>query len=196
MASKKSYSTISLACSTMGSILVGLIFCSILIFSFGALENRAWQWVIQIISVLLFIGICYSPSWYCGDHDKNAVQFGRMERDPLKGLKIGLIAMIPFALTWLLPVFCKLGVLPGSETFDMGMAVYRIINVHMLYLINLLLPPEMRAAALPWSGILGVFSFYLLIPLTTFVAYYFGYRQISLSERLIFKNSRHKRKLR
>lgn len=183
MAKKKKYTTGRTALSTIGSVAVALIFCSMVVFSLGTIaQNTIWNLIVQCLSLAIFIPLIYSPSWYCGDHDANSVSFGRMKEDLNKGLQIGLIAMIPFALTPVILILSKLSITP-----DLGF-VYRILNVHLLYAVNALLPPDTALQDVSWGEIFIVWVYHILIPITTAVAYRLGYKHISLSERLIFKN--------
>lgn len=181
---KKKYTVGSVALSTIGSAVLAIILVSLVVFSFGSFTTApAWLFIVQVIALLIYMGMIYSPSWYCGDHDSNAVQFGRMKEDPIKGLRIGLVAMIPFALTPIILILSKLNV------FDLDLGfIYRILNVHMLYAINFLLPPDQTIAQASWPAIAGVWLYHLITPVVTFAAYKLGYHHISISERLIFKN--------
>lgn len=190
---KKKYSVGSTALSTIGSAVIAMILSSLITLSIGSVVTSTPVLVIiQIVAVFIFLGMIYGPSWYCGDHDVNAVQFGRMEEDPLKGLKIGLIAAIPYALTIILLIISKLDLLyitiDGQRgPLDLGFA-YRILNIQYLYMINALIDPEAGTAAASWLSIFGVWLYNLLIPLVCTAGYALGYRHISIMERLVFKN--------
>lgn len=184
MGKKKKYTIGSVALSTIGSAVLGMVFSSLVVFSLGSLAGAPiWLVLMQCVSLLIFIPMIYSPSWYCGDRDANSVQFGRIEEDLYKGLRIGLMAMIPFALTPILLVITKLGMVP----LDLGF-IYRILNIHLLYAVNALIPPTAPVADVSWLAIAGVWLFHLCIPIATFIGYRLGYLHISISERLIFKN--------
>lgn len=180
---KKKYTVGAVALSTVGSAALALILTSLIVFSLGSFTTAPlWLFFIQLIALIVYVAMIYSPSWFCGDRDSNAVQFGHMQADPLKGLRIGLVAMIPFALTPIILVLIKLKVI----SLDIGFA-YRILNVHLLYAINMLLPPEANTAEASWVAIFGVWLYHLVIPATTYAAYRLGFNHISLTERLIFK---------
>lgn len=201
MTKKKSYSVLSIGLSTIGSALVGLLLSSLMVFSIGAYAgDSGWRWVVQAITVILFMAMLYSPAWMCADHDVNAVQFKKMEYDPLKGMKIGLVAAVPFWLTSLIPIICKSQLFFASDTLDtvpvILMAVYRLCNVHIITIINAILPPNLPAAELSWLGIVLAGALNLLIPLTTYISYSLGYRHISLMEKLVFKKASNQKRRR
>ncbi|MCI8622320.1 MAG: hypothetical protein HFG26_01500 [Provencibacterium sp.] len=185
MAKKNKYATGRVALSTFGTSIVALVFTSLVTLSLGTFsENGFWIFIVQLISLIIFVSMIYSPSWYCGDHDSNSVHFGHMEKDLNKGLRIGLLAMIPYALT---PVILVLSKLQVFGKLDLGF-VYRLLNVHMLYAINWLITPEKTIAEASWFSIIGVWAYHLIIPAACAAAYRLGFAHISISERLIFKN--------
>ena len=187
MAKKKKYTVGSTALSTIGSAVVAMIFISLLVISLGTIsENTIWVTIVQAFCLLIFVALVYSPSWYCGDHDQNSVQFGRMEENLNKGLGIGLVADIPFALTPILLVIGKLGLVPELFPNLLG-AIYRILNIHLLYAINAVIPPDLPLVEMSWGQIAGVWCFHLIIPLAAFIGYRLGFRHISISEHLVFQ---------
>ncbi|MCI8441869.1 MAG: hypothetical protein HFG27_04970 [Provencibacterium sp.] len=185
MNKKNKYATWRVALQTFGTSIVAIIFSSLLTLSLGGVsDNFFWTALMQLLSLLIYVSIIYSPSWYCGDHDSNSVHFGRMQEDLNKGIKIGLLTMIPYMLT---PVLLVLSKLQAFGIVDLGF-VYRILNMHLLYAINWLIPPEKLVAEVSWLAIIGVWLYHLIIPVTCAVAYRLGYMHVSISERLIFKN--------
>lgn len=189
---KRKYTVGSVAGFTILSAIIATILSSILVITFISFQSSLLKAVVQIASVCIFLNMIYSHSWACGDHDVNSVQFGHMEKDPFKGLKIGLVAMIPYALSIVFLISGKLELIhvmvDGQPSpLDLGF-VYRIFNIQYLYLINLLIDPEVGTEAASWLSIAGIWMLNLLIPLTTSVAYALGYRRISIMERLVFKN--------
>lgn len=183
--------------SIWGSYLIALIFSGALVFSIGAVDNKVWQLVVQTICALLFCAMVYSPAWYSGDHDANAVAFGRIQYDPLKGLKAGLVGTAPFLVFWLIPLLSKLAVIKpfqaGEVAIDIGMVIYRVLNLHILNFVNLLLPPGSPATSYSFGALFVLLLFGLLIPAASSLGYFLGYRHISIGERLIFKNKKKKR---
>ena len=83
---KQKYTVPRVALSTIGSVLIAMIFCGIVTFSIGMIfKSPLWKIVMQLLNLLIFVPIVYSPSWYCGDRDSNSAAFGHGQIDPLKG---------------------------------------------------------------------------------------------------------------
>ncbi len=163
--------------------LVGGIFMA----SIGsAVDHVAYQVFMQIISMIIFIAMIYSAMWHDGDRDRNLVDFHHIEKDMLKGLKVGLIAMIPAMLTSILLVLSAAGVVKPIPDLGLNVAelIYRIINFYAIHIINAIIPPE---SAPTWGGIVLVSLIPLIIPLANGIAYVLGYNRIALISRLVYK---------
>lgn len=62
--------------------------------------------IVSIFSVLFYLFLVYTVMWEIGSQDRIRVDAGRMDRDPLKGLKLSLLAQVP---AFLLAFFLWLG---------------------------------------------------------------------------------------
>ncbi len=146
----------------------------------------------SIFMLLLLAAFPYSILWPRGDRDKNAVNFGHMQEDKLRGLKVGLMASIPSCIGYVLLVLSKLGVFwPGYYFF------YRFANVPFMPIIDAVVPRGIQLSTeVSWVGILVMLITVVFVPLISHVAYTLGYHQISLSEKFIYKNPNKKRKRR
>ncbi len=180
-----------LALSTFGTILISILISFVVVFVTAPVLDKVWGCVVAEIAILfIFLSMMYSPLWYEGDRDKNLVQFGHIKEDKLRGLRVGLLLMIPFLLSNILMVMAKCEVFISSAYW----AVYKIINIYVWPLSNLLAPQIFDAPDVPWSTIGICASIMLIIPLTTTVAYLLGYYRVSVSSKLIYKNGKDKQK--
>lgn len=163
--------------------LVGGIFMA----SLGsAVDHVAYQVCMQIISLVIFIAMIYSAMWHDGDRDRNLVDFHHIEKDMLKGLKIGLFAMIPSMLTSILLVLSATGVVKPIPDLGLNVAelIFRVINFYAIHIINAFIPPESTPT---WGGIFLVTLIPLMIPLVNGAAYVLGFNRIALLSRLVYK---------
>ncbi len=137
--------------------------------------------VMQIILICTFTCSVYIPFWEYGDRDNNLVLFNKRNKDMLFGLKLSSLVIIPYLVSSVLLLLYKLGV--PSWT----LLIYRIVNVQFIYIINYLVDIE-TSAATSWFSIVVC----MLLPLYTVavasVGYIFGYKQISIKEKLIYKS--------
>jgi hypothetical protein len=146
----------------------------------------------SIMMLLLLASFPYSIVWSKGDRDKNSVNFGHMQEDKLRGLKVGLMAAIPSAIGYIVLVLSKLGV-----CFPKYIFLYRFANVPFMPIINSMVSTEIQnTAQVPWPAILAMLMVVAFVPLVCHFAYFLGYKQISLSEKFIYINPNKKKKRR
>ncbi len=174
---------------TSWEVLRGIIFMALLsaviTFSLGGMLGFVWgQVLIQTICLLIWLGTIYGVMWTQGDRERNFVQFGRMEPDLLWGLKVGLMACVLPVLTGIIPILCKAQVVPDI------IFVYKLLNPHLLVLINCLLSPDIYTYESSWWQVLAVNLYQLLIPAASAAGYLLGYNRISLMEKLVYKNKK------
>jgi hypothetical protein len=139
--------------------------------------------VIQTVCLLLFFSFVYAAAWRAGDHDVTNLERKQETLDNLKGLKAGLLASIPFALTSVTLILPKLGLTPDISF------VYKLLNCYVYTLNNLILSPQ-EIASINWIAIAG--ATVLQIFLVTFPAalgYFLGSHRISLMEQLVYKKN-------
>ena len=143
----------------------------------------------SILMLLLLAAFPYSIVWSKGDRDKNSVNFGHMQEDKLRGLKVGLMAAVPSILSYLFLIVSKItGWVPQYVSF------FRLTNMPFLPLFNHLTPSAVSSAAdVSWPAILVMAISVIVVPLSCMIGYVMGYRHISLSENLVYKKKSKKK---
>lgn len=146
----------------------------------------------EVLMLCLLAALPYSIVWAQGDRDKNKVQFGHMQEDKLRGLKIGLMAGIPSYIGYILLLLSKLNVLLPGYFY-----AYRLLNMPFLPILNRLAGTDITSTAqISWPAILAMLMVVVFVPLVCTIGYALGYKQISLSERFIYVNPNGKKKRR
>ena len=180
-------STIALGFKMMGqlflSFLLCLIFFSILIFT----DNLVWGIIAQILELVIIFNFAYMYMWYEGDRDRNLVNFNHIKYDKLRGLKAGLISSIPLFISYAVLV------ISFFTQNQILYTIYRILNIPFLNLIGLLTNYTYGFTAyitdIRWYHVIML----LIIPLFTtapsVIGYLFGYKRISILEKLQFSKS-------
>ncbi len=148
-------------------------------------QNITAQMVSQVFSLFIIGAMIYQRIWSIGTSDNNKVKFNRMKEDKLRGLKIGCMAAIPSFMVYLLLILARFGI--ASEGL---FAVYRLLNVHIFGYMNLLFGVGVKVVEIPVFKIVLAAVPLLILPVICTVAYFLGYKDISVSEKIIYKNKR------
>lgn len=148
----------------------------------STLEKGIIATVSQLFCIGIIISFIYIFVWHIGNKDLNAVKFERMQFDKYKGLKIGLIASIPFDFVYLLLLLGALNILPGSIIF-----VYRLAFGFVYPITSLIIGSPLLANELSVVQLLLLSLMMLIIPLICHFSYIIGYKDISIKNKLVYK---------
>lgn len=153
--------------------------------------NAVFLTVSQLFCTLLTVAFVYPNLWHLGAKDSNLVKFKHKVSDPLKGLKIGLVGTLPSFL-----VFC--GFFACKFAYPkLPVALYRFVNCYNYSFVYLICGegsnPQITVGELAiWRFIL-LAVILLIVPATACVAYLLGFKDISLGEKFIYKNTKKKK---
>ena len=148
-------------------------------------ETTAYYIITQIIGLVLVGSFVYPNMWSLGAKDSNLVRFKHKKEDKLRGLKIGLIAIIPLFIAMVVflvalreatavALFAMLFASFFSFIHAIGGSAQYLSDLSVLQSIMMVLP-------------------LFIIPLIAWAAYLLGYKDISLGEKLIYKNNNKKK---
>ncbi len=143
--------------------------------------------VAQLFCIALLASFIYPNFWQMGTKDSNLVQFKHKKEDKLKGLKGGLVAIIPSLLVLAFITATKSGI---SAKFPVVLLKFLFSSYYSL--IELTIGKVATLGELSVLQILPVFLMQLFVPLVAFIAYLLGYKNISLGEKLIYKKNKNK----
>lgn len=131
----KKYSYIKKSLFTFGISVFAAFFASFtMIYGTSISENVIFKICLQLFGILILAAFLYSVMWTEGERDINRIKLGFTKRDVWRGVKVGCIVMIPYMLTSVLLVMAKFG------TLKYGDMLYRILNSHLLIMVNAVLP--------------------------------------------------------
>ena len=145
-------------------------------------ENATVDVLSSIFTLLIFGLFPYNILWNMGSHDNNYVQLGRMDKDVHFGLKAGAVASIPSAILYVLLVLGKLGVVPGVI-----LKWHRLLNPPFIPYIDAVEMGADSATELSGASLLAVGLILLFVPAVCWIAYYLGYLQISIRDKIVYK---------
>lgn len=138
-------------------------------------------WVSQIISLVIWGAFIYIVNWNVGNADADKHELGNAPLDKLRGLKAGLIADIPFAVTYLILVIAKLF---GGPHW--AVSLFKIFNYNCFAFNNMIITNGLGSISVSELICLVL----VLVPLPAFAAfgYAMGVRHTILKEKIVYKD--------
>ena len=136
----------------------------------------------QLASFVVLIMFIYGEIWHLGTTDNNKVHFGHIKEDKLKGLKIGLLSIIPAYLFNIVLIVFASGAYP-----KFALLIYKFMNCSLFGFVQAAIGNAVYAYELTPLNFVLLFAVHLVIPLLCAVAYILGYKEISLREKMIYK---------
>lgn len=155
--------------------------------------------VAQICLLVLLAAFPSRYLWAQGDHDRNEANFGHIKEDPLRGLKVGLLANIPAFLTYLLlwvGKFCPPIAQQATGLFGLFHTCFAPLCQRFMAEVVDGQTVYIPATDISIGGMLALLLPVIFLPLICHVAYTMGLHQFSISDRLFYKHKKKKRKKR
>ena len=106
-------------------------------------------------------------------------------QQPRKGLKAGMIVMIPHMLTTIIPFLTFFGV---TENIN---SVYCFLNIHLREWIDFAVPAGTNGT---WLGLLFLIAYQFVVPLISHFGYYTTFREIPVVHNILYKKDPQKKK--
>ena len=164
------------------AMVMAIVMCdvSMLLFLNFTADSKVWTVVLQVVLLLALYSAIYSVVWKEGYRERNRVQCGYSQKDLLKGLKGGALAIVP--------QYLLLALLLALRVFNVDISgIYRLINFFAISLINVFMTPgaEIRDVAI-WQ-VLASSCFVIVIPLISWGAYVLGYYRFSFMDVLVYR---------
>ena len=167
--------TISLALSLFTTAIISDVFALFLTITGILIKYEVASIIALILNIFIYSMLIYNKSWEEGFRDPNRVKYGRMEKLILKGFVAGLLADIPYVLiyiAYLVSIIIKW----HSEI------MWLIMNALNLQFFTLLVALKPFPAA--------ILIIFLPLPIVSGVSYILGYKQISISRKIVYKNKK------
>lgn len=136
----------------------------------------------QVMCIILLITFVHTTVWAKGIRDNNLVKTGHKKEDVFKGLKYGLISIIPYSVFWILVIISKNGGLK-----EMNLSLVNLTSAQFYTLIQLIIGKAKVLGDMNYIQLIGVWGLQLIIPLISGISYYLGYKDISIGEKMVYK---------
>lgn len=143
--------------------------------------------IAQILMLILLSIFPYNVLWQFGSRDDVNVRYRGQKEDRLRGFKIGLVGVAPFALLWLFLFLSKFGLFPAGF-----IQIYRLFAFPFLPYVNWLFAGATEIAAVQVWQLLLLIPTLFVPPIVCAVAYRLGGSQFSLIEFITFSKKQSK----
>ncbi|MBE6761249.1 MAG: hypothetical protein E7551_03090 [Ruminococcaceae bacterium] len=143
----------------------------------------AVSWISQIIALVVWGALIYIVNWNVGNADADKHELGDAPLDKLRGLKAGLVAVIPFAVTYLILVIAKI-----SNTFHWTVSLFKIFNYNCFAFNNMIITNGLDSISI--SELLCLALVLLPLPAFAVFGYSMGVRHTILKEKIVYKNEK------
>lgn len=143
--------------------------------------NAVFLTLSGIFCTVLLVSFIYPKFWQMGTKDSNLVHFKHKKEDKLKGLTCGLIAIIPGLILLVVITF----IIPDTQT-----ALYKFLNCSVYTFVELIVGSDATFKEIGILQFLGLALLKALVPFTAYAAYLLGYKNISLSQKFIYKKTK------
>lgn len=134
-----------------------------------------------VLSLMLLIIFCNNRLFTLGNKELNLVRCGHLVEDKFKGLKIGLLATVPFDILYFATVILSF-TRPNTTV-----GLYKLPNFHYFKILNLIMGDAKTLGEVSFVSYVLVFLTLFIVPLICFVSYYLGYKDISIMEKITYK---------
>ena len=148
----------------------------------SAAANNTMLIIIQIFCFIFLVSFIYPKIWSLGDSDSNLVRFKHKNEDVFKGLKIGLVALIPHSIVFIALIVAKMGAYE-----KLSLDLYKFFN-SVFYSFNVvIIGDSANLSELSCWRFALLFAVQFFVPIICTAAYILGYRNYSVSENIIYK---------
>lgn len=144
----------------------------------------------QLVCLFILISFIYNELWKLGNKDFEAIRLYGTPVNKLKGLYVGLVAIIPAFVFLTFALITK-----NSIMAELPIALFTFSNCYAYEILFSATNGAMFWADVQvWQAVI-YYSVLIFIPVISLVSYIIGAKDISISEKLIYKNNKHKRRV-
>lgn len=137
--------------------------------------------ITQALSIILLVAFSSGSVYKHGFKDANLVKTGHLKKDTTRGFKIGAVANIPFFMLFVLMVFLTV-LTPNFRT-----VWYAFLNSQFYPVILWIAGESDVISKLSVLQFVWLFALQLAVPVFSGVAYILGYKEINLTDKLVYK---------
>ncbi|MBQ3562408.1 MAG: hypothetical protein IJD71_02540 [Clostridia bacterium] len=144
---------------------------------------NAVSWVSQILALGVWGALIYIVNWNAGNADADKNELGNASIDKLRGLKAGLLAVTPFAASYLILVVAKL-----TGAISWAVSLFKILNFNCFAFTNMIITNGVGSISI--SELICLVAVLLPLPIFAAFGYAMGVRHTVLKDKIVYKNEK------
>ncbi len=138
--------------------------------------------ITQLFCLSTLVVILYPAIWKAGTKDRNLVHFGHIAEDKLKGLKTGVVAVMPAFLLFAFFIATK-----GNISANFPAVWIKFLNANAYCIINILQNGAIKLSEVSVLRLVAMALTQITVPFVCWGAYVLGYKEISLADKIMYK---------
>lgn len=148
-------------------------------------EDIASKTIAGVICIAIAICVIYTEMWKFGDKERTAVKYKNQKEQLGKGFIVGAFASIPAVV-----LLVVLTILKSSYAKTFPLLIYGMLNTYLYDLIYLIANGTEFFGQFNFVQILLILLLLTIIPIACGISYILGYKGVSISEKMVYKNKK------
>lgn len=148
-------------------------------------EDIVSKTIAGVICIAMAICVIYTEIWKYGDKERTSVKYKNQKEQLGKGFLVGIIASIPAII-----LLFVLTVLKSGFAKTLPLLTYAMLNTYLYDFIYLIANGAKFFGDFNLLQILLILLLLTIIPIACGISYILGYKGISISEKIVYKNKK------
>ena len=134
-----------------------------------------------VLCLIIVIAVLYNNLWKYGNNDRTAVKYRNQKEQTNKGFIVGLIASAPALLLLFLLTLFKNGFAK-----NISIRFFGLLNTYLFDFLNIISNNTVFGNIAFWQ-VAVILLMLLIVPFSCWIAYYLGYKDVIISEKIVYK---------
>lgn len=148
--------------------------------------NAVISAISQLFCFIIAVFLIYGKLWKYGNRDFEATRLHGLKFSKLKGLYIGILANLPMLIFLIFAV-------AAQNKIKLPVSLFALANSYMFEILTAINRGIVYFADANVWRIIIYFATLLFVPAVSAVSYYIGFKDIVISDKLIYKNTKKKK---
>lgn len=138
-------------------------------------------WISQIMSFVIWGALVYTVAWNVGNSKADKKELGGIPFDKYLGLKAGVLALLPYAVTYLILVIAKI-----TGSLNWAVSLFKILNYNCFAFNNVIITNGLNSIS--FVKLICLLIVLLPLPLFATFGYAMGVRHTNIKDKIVYQN--------